>query len=204
MTKQLGLDCYYTHQGSHHIKQHTAEQLITYANKYPEKLKNKKMILLSRNPLDVMVSSYFQTIHRCGIPMTMHDFIRDNRHGIEKFIKFNLYWREKHPTTVVTYESLHANTQSTLKQVMSIYGANCSNEAIEKVVNMYSFDNMRKMELESSGFEKVYKHTNKNEPEAFKSRRGVVGGYVNYLNSQDIEYCNNKLDQCNYYTRIKQ
>jgi hypothetical protein len=202
MTKHLGLDCYYTHQGSHHIKQYTMPQLITYIERYPEKLLGKQMILLARNPLDVMVSSYFQTIHRCGMHMSMYDFIRDPRHGISKLIAFNLYWHENYPCKVVTYEDLHTNTLDTLKQVCFYYGHDCDDDALAEAIDKYRFDNMRKMELESTGFEKVFKHTNKAEPEAFKARRGVVGGYVDYLTQEDIDYCEAQLKAHNYFERM--
>lgn len=202
MTKHLGVDCYYTHQGSHHVARYTVPQIITYVERYPEKLIGKKLALLIRNPLDVMVSSYFQTIYRCGIPMSMHDFIRDPRHGIEKLIAFNLYWREKYPCEIVTYEDLHANTRNTLTQVCSYYGHDCADDALAESIEKYQFDNMRKMELESTGFEKVFKHTNKEEPEAFKARRGVVGGYVDYLTQEDIDYCEAQLKTHNYFERM--
>lgn len=221
MTKHLGVDCYYTHQGSQirkqypsgpqnspsytsvHVTRYTVPQIITYVERYPEKLTNKKLALLVRNPLDVMVSGYFQTIHRCGIPMSVHDFIRDPRHGISKLIAFNLYWREKYPCKVVTYEDLRTNTHNTLKQVCSYYGYECDDNAIAESIEKYKFDNMRKMELESMGFEKIFKNTTKDEPEAFKARRGVVGGYINYLTQEDIAYCEAQLKAHNYFERMQ-
>lgn len=202
MTVHLGINCYYTHQGSHHVARYTTSQIVNYVEKYPEKLSGKKIALLIRNPLDVMVSSYFQTIHRCGIPMKLYDFVRDPRHGIEKLITFNLYWRENYPCKIVSYEDLRTNTLETLKQVCMHYGYDCEDSGIAEAIEKYQFENMRKMELESTGFEKVFKHTNKLEPEAFKARRGVVGGYVDYLSQEDIDYCEAQLQAHSYFERM--
>jgi len=49
------------------------------------------------------------------------------------------------------------------------------------------------MELEGLAGHPSLMPRDKNDPESFKTRRGKVGGYVDYLTPQDIEFLDAKM-----------
>ena len=70
-----------------------------------------------------------------------------------------------------------------------------SDGVIDKAVKFASFENMRRMEEggEYSHLGVYLKPADRNDRESYKTRRGKVGGYMDYLNREDIEYLNKRM-----------
>jgi hypothetical protein len=49
------------------------------------------------------------------------------------------------------------------------------------------------MEITNTSPKSKLKPGDKNDPESYKTRRGKVGGYIDYLSSEEIEYLNQKM-----------
>jgi len=159
--------------------------------------RDKKVIFLYRDPKDVMVSSYFQATKR--IPEFTHytgtisEFVRSRGYGIKKLVTFYNLWHKNQNVPedflLIKYEDMHADTQKTLRLALEFIGVNdIKAEAIESAVNYASFSNMKKMEKGKEFTSKIMQSAKEEDSESYKVRKGKVGGYVDYLTPEDIEY----------------
>jgi hypothetical protein len=81
-----------------------------------------------------------------------------------------------------------------LRRVLHFIGIKDVQEnTIKKAVEFASFENMRNMEITNTSPKSKLKPGDKNDPESYKTRRGKVGGYIDYLSSEEIEYLNQKM-----------
>lgn len=168
-----------------------------------EKYKKHHIVFLVRDPRDTIVSAYIQMTRRQPEKEEKYEgsisqFIRDGRLGIRKILRFHSIWHENREVPLrfhlVRYEDLHAETFDTLSKVIKFIGTKTvSDSTISNAVEFGRFDNMQ--ELERLGklrgkYGKMLFPKDEKDTETFKVRRGKVGGYVDYLTPDDIEYCN--------------
>ncbi len=183
----------------------TPDELEKSKNQYA----GKKVIFLVRDPRDVIVSSYFELKHRSKlfsnnpqenqsdlIDQGLHDFIFQERSGIDTIIQYFNIWAENRQAPkaflLVRYEDLRAEPHRQLRQIMDFLGLDeISAQTIDQAVDFASFDNMRKMEMEEKYQSEMLKPANRLDENTFKTRKGKIKGYVDYLSSQEIA----KLDQ---------
>lgn len=180
-------------------------------NSYP-------VLFLFRNPLDVVVSSWFQFCYRIridsGLQISLSDFIRHPSYGIEKIVKFNLMYLEHVPSSSVkfaciNYELLVSHPALCLEQLLYFFSPcmSISRKNVSNIVLKYSFNNMkslerRKLKLDGSSFFGQVA-VNPSQPESFKVRKGVVCGYRDYLDEDDILFCKRVLSDHNYSSRLR-
>jgi len=209
MTNYIELNIPYTHQGTSSNLGYTFLQIKNQIEMYPEKLNN--ILFLHRDPRDVIISNYFQTVYRNGYGehLNLSDFIKKETYGIEKCIQFNLYIKELSVNKLsVSYEDLKKDTKEQLHKICKFFNYYVDDIKIEEAYNLFSFDKMKQREIEKDNsvntfdFTKIYKRTNRAKPESFKTRRGIVGGYKDYLSESDIKYCNDLLEQYYYFERM--
>lgn len=161
---------------------------------------DKKVIFLVRDPRDVIVSYYFQATQRdknfCGDIST---FIRHNRIGIDAVVRFMKMWFDNRNIPqdflLVRYEDLKRTPYFEFKKILSFLGLTTLSESeIKRIIKMTDFENMKKIEREGKlGFQ--LRPRDLDNPESYKVRRGEMGGYVNYLSSEDIDYLNSKIKE---------
>ena len=187
----------FDHDGSCNKDGNHLTALVGKKNKY----RNKKVIFLVRDPRDVVVSSYFEATKRKVVyEGKISDFIRHDCYGINKIIAFYNNWFNNRTIPkdflLIQYEELHKGPHSCLKKVMDFIGMeNADEDIINTAVEYSRFDNMKKLE------EKKFFKTNKlrpgnpDDPESFKVRKGIIGGYKEYLNPEDIEYADNVMQE---------
>jgi hypothetical protein len=188
-------------QGNNHNQSQnmSIEDIESYAIKMKSKFSSHNLILLHRDPRDTAVSSYFHLIEwpHFQYNKPMPEYLRDPLNGIEKVIKFNLLYKDllsDFNFIDVSYEEVSLNPVESLKKITTHFGYKFTDDALQKAVEDSSFATMRKREIAKRGQLK---------PEAFKTRRGVVGGYKDYLSKEDLDYCNDLLTQYNYMERMK-
>lgn len=171
------------------------------------KYRKKKIIFLLRDPRDVMVSLYFQATRRsCVLPKDypISDFIRGSSFGIDKMITFLNIWQrvfKKHIVPnylLIRYEDLHSNCYSQMEKIITFLGTPLVKDCLERAVIENLFENLRSKERNATIAENdnsygILKAKDVNDPESFKVRRGVIGGYVDYLSPEDVRYINEKL-----------
>jgi Sulfotransferase domain len=163
----------------------------------------KNIILLIRDPRDVMVSYYFQQTKRDkNFQGNISDFIRSDKFGIVKLLRFNSLWLDNqkyfNKFLILSYEKAYSDTFDSLRQTLEFMDVkDLSSSAIESAVKFSEFKNMKK--LEESSYFSGYVGSQQMIPrkfednDSFKTRKGKIGGYVDHLNSNDIEYISTKV-----------
>ncbi len=163
--------------------------------------RGKRVVLLVRDPRDVLVSYYFQYTRRgakerandAQFDGTISDFIRQDIGAVKSIVAFYNIWVRNRGVPksflLLRYEALHhepANEFRSLIEFLDLpdFGASARDNAIQ----FAKFENMRRLEETGALRNSRLRPTVAGDPEAFKVRRGVVGGYRDYLSADDIGY----------------
>lgn len=209
MLDQAGIFVHYTHAGADHrhcIHMDNLPQI-------KEKIRNKRVLFMIRDPRDTAVSGYFQASKRLNIYHgQLHDFIRDPHHGIEKIIRFNLAWLDAAASfrafSLISYEQLHADTARELERACHfLSGKKMAEHKILKAVEYGRFENMRALESSSAGnanYGGALNPGSNDDQDSFKTRRGKAGGWHDYFSSDDEAYANTILKKYDYAGRIEE
>lgn len=184
-----------------------------YLNKRQEFVKNKKIILLIREPKDVVVSYYFHVNKRDKIFSGSFDtFIKNNYLGIKKIMSFyqvcDWYLNNYPQILVVEYEKLKEDTFQEMSRILKFLEVTKKDKEIEKVIEATQFNKLQKMEKENfvhgtiQDFLKPVKIADK---DSYKVRRGKIGGYIDYLTPEEVNYCENIITKFPnpFYPKIK-
>ena len=151
----------------------------------------EKIVYLYRDPRDVMVSLYFQVTGRFkdffGYEGTISDFIRDEYFGAMHLRAFQTQWAEmckRRPVLQISYEACHQDLAGVLRSVLAHYELRVDDAAVSDACGRASFDQMRALEQGGAFSQPWLRPRN----EALKVRRGVVGGFRDYLSDEDLSY----------------
>jgi hypothetical protein len=168
-------------------------------------------IFLHRNPIDTVVSLYFQVQRkdlararaqhplrfalarwRGRLPPTdLEAFVRDARFGVETACRYNRAWIDfltpLEPTMVLSYEWLRANPAQGLEVLLDYIGHEPS-KTVAQIVEQSAFEAMQRNERSGklAGVAGMGV-ADANDPESGKVRRGEVKGYGRYLAPATIE-----------------
>ncbi len=188
-----------SHDDDPHYK--TPDELETDKAQY----RNQKVLLLVRDPRDAIVSIYFQYTRRkdkihAGDPEyqgSLQDFLDYERGSLATLLRFYQIWQknQKVPKAMLllSYEELHQNPLASLRRAFDFLGfPPLSAAALDFAVEEGAFENMRALEEARAGGP-LLKPADTNDPESYKTRRGAVGGYVNYLSPTDTEKIESRL-----------
>ena len=177
-----------------------------------ERYKTKKVIFLVRDPRDVVVSSYFEEQKRSHLfrenindrtqpdfVRSIHDFIFGQRGGIDTILKYYNIWAKNRSLAqdflLIRYEDMQADSPRELRRTLSFLGlGNIDDATIHDAVNFASFDNMRAMERKAKFKSGLLNPGDREDDESYKTRKGNVGGYKKYLNQDEIERINHKIE----------
>jgi len=124
---------------------------------------------------------------------SISDFIRSDKYGVNNIINFYNIWYENRTIPkeflLLRYEEMHKNTEEVLARTLKFLGLDeVDYHIIRKAVKFASFSNMKKMEKDNFFKRKAIRPVNINDDDSYKVRRGIVGGYYNYLSEEDIKY----------------
>lgn len=169
----------------------------------PEKLRDRRVLFLHRDPLDTAVSFYFQVTRKDFAPGTLRHFQRlaplwlggrlppssidafvlHPGYGVEAVCRFNRGWIDhlaaRPGSLIVTYEALRAEPRSGFAGVLEFVGGNLGK--LDDAVAAASFEAMRAREEARIGKRAGLLRPDRADAETRKVRRGKVGGYVDYL-----------------------
>ena len=171
------------------------EELSTDKSMY----KKHKVIFLVRDPRDVIISFYFQKRERRNnYNDDINRFIYERNGGVETIVKYyNIWFKQREVPEdflLLKYEDLVNNTQEELKKVLQFIGlVKIDDNAIKKAVEFSSFNNMRKLEEEDFFSDERLRARSKGDEGSFKTRKGKIGGYKDYLNEEEIKWINNMI-----------
>jgi hypothetical protein len=158
----------------------------------------KRVVLLVRHPLDALVSSWHQATRKVGtFDGDLEAFVADPVYGLDKFLRFYGLWApgvSAGSVHLLRYEDLRADPAGGLRGLLDFLDLAPEPDAIAQAVEFGSFDSMKRMEAEdkapvyeSSGLG-VFATGDRSDPDAFHVRRGVVGGYREYLSAESSEH----------------
>jgi len=183
------------------------EELQTSKGKFHD----KKVIFLVRDPRDVIVSSYFEMNKRgnlfginpyenrkAAFEGSLVEFINRREGGFDTIIQYYNIWAQNRAVPegflLVRYEDFKQNPVSELRRVVNFLGFTEVNDAVlSEAVEFASFDNMRKMESVGTFQSGVLNPADRGDQESYKTRKGKVGGYQDYLPREEAARLTNKM-----------
>jgi len=157
-----------------------------------------KLILMVRDPRDVMVSAYFhETRHKRRYSGDMPAFLRDGQFGIASVVRYLNGWAGSlsgREHVVVQYESLFGDAFDETQKVLRLLGCPIDSEQLTAAIDASRFEAMRESEIATG----IPGHNyDRGDPESLRMRRGKAHGYKEYLSATDEAYimahCRNNL-----------
>lgn len=166
-----------------------------------ERFRGKRVLLLIRDPRDVVVSFYHQLTRRTlGKPLqlSMHDFIHDPVLGIQRVVQFHSIWARTLPILqdllIVRYEDLLTDTANELQSVLQfLLIPGVDRTAIESAVEAGSANNLR--DLERRGLVDGMIVFNDNDGAGLKVRKAASGSAATELKPEDLAFLNTTLEE---------
>lgn len=166
----------------------TPDELVANKSEY----RGLKVIYLVRDIRDLAVSNYFEFTRRRGQQdHGISAYLRSRRGSVATMIQHYNIWAANRVVPadfhLVRYEELHADAEACLRDVLRFIGIpDVADATIRRAVDFGSFANMRHLELRGSIQHRGMLAGDLSDPESFKTRRGKIGGYVDYMGSDDI------------------
>jgi hypothetical protein len=173
-----------------------------------EKLAGKKVILLVRDPRDVIVSYYHHKSRReplrdfwwfqrkrkethSRFQGTLADFLAQDIGGFDTLLRYYAVWEQARHTPgaflLLRYEDMQADPAGQLRRVLDFIGlARITDAEVKEAVEYASFRNMQKIEAGEEVKSFKLKAGDVNDPNSYKVRRGKVGGYRDELTPEQI------------------
>ncbi len=163
---------------------------------------DRRVVLLVRDPRDVAVSSYFQRRYR---PNPRKDGLRDldveEGSSMFEFVEAhmrhivdwqNLWFRELDRVRaglLVRYEDLRGETPDQLARIVRFLGAEPEPAWVQEAVDFARFDNLKRLEADRAfgANDRRFQAGDVANPDSYKVRRGVVGGYRDYFDDEQVE-----------------
>lgn len=169
-----------------------------------EDFRERRVLLLVRDPRDISVSQYFQWAHRMsahkkwingypphGASLTVWQFVAEHEAGLDRTLRFLDLWAEARARLpriqVIRYEDLRASPEVELRRALEFLGADPDPESIGDAVEYARFENMRQLEdqggrVAASGRRLV--PGRRGQADSYKVRRAKVGGWRDYFDEE--------------------
>ena len=167
--------------------------------------RDEDVTLLVRDPRDVVVSWFFEKTrryatvwgHSADSSADLSEFVR-SEFGIALVIRWMQDWGEQLdvPGRVrfFRYEDFRADPVTSARGLLDWLGvAPVDETALDEAVAASSFDAMRSLEASGRARSPRLQPADPDDPESFKLRRGVVGGYRDYLAAADIAHIEERM-----------
>jgi hypothetical protein len=159
----------------------------------------RKVVLLVRDPRDVEVSAFFHVSYRMdpqkkkiyqheasGKAEDLFDYLRGKFSRGRNALSFLNLWAgmaRRDNVLIVRYEDLKADTEAQLRRICEFIGVAASDDCLRHAAQRASFSAMKKGERDGSFSHRDsrFGSRGRQEDDAFKVRRGKIGGYRDYL-----------------------
>lgn len=168
----------------------------------PELWRARKVIFISRDPKDVLVSAWHHARYRQSCYLGPIDkFVRSSYAGIDKLLTaHNRWWQHREQSTsslVLSYEQMHVDLAGTLRETLRFVGWPVDEARIARAVEASSFASMRAAEsnkaLEHKSLREHSATQNRGDDRARKVRSGKVGGHREHLSPSDVAYIDERV-----------
>jgi hypothetical protein len=150
-----------------------------------------KVIYMTRNPGDVLISLYHQVTGRFGdifeYTGTISDFVRDDYFGAQPLRQFREMWKElgADPKCLVCkYEDFHRDTERSLKRLLDYLEVPVDTQRVRAAVSQGQFDKMQAVELRDTFPDPWLRPRNG----ALKVRSGRMEAYRLALDATDVRH----------------
>jgi hypothetical protein len=158
----------------------------------------KTVVLLIRDPRDVVISYYFQASRRRErFDGTPGQFLRHPVGSLDTIVAYYNAWADGRAAParflLVRYEDLHRDAGGELERVLTCLGHRPQRGAVERAVEFASFDSMRALERRNAFRSTRLRPADSADPESFKTRKGKVGGHRDYLSAEDLDYLERRI-----------
>lgn len=152
-------------------------------------LARKKLLFLTRDPRDVIVSLYAHRVHRDrNWEGPLEAFIDANEGGLPTILRYYQLWNEflagHDEAVVLRYEAIHTDPAGALAMVLRHLGQPVDVEALNACIEESAFDRLKRMEARSEFRSGRLSARNLDNPQAAKVRRGRVGGFAEDLDAE--------------------
>ncbi|WP_137388016.1 sulfotransferase domain-containing protein [Rhodoligotrophos defluvii] len=198
MLHDLRLDPRFTHAASKPGLALTPAQMLAYNRR----LHDQRILHLVREPRDVMVSYYHHLTASGRWQGSLKDMIRDERHGFARILAFDQAVRRDRANyrsyLEMSYEAMRADPVAGLTAVTRFLGARHLPEPrIRQVVAAYEFSKMKEKERSGELAKRFGARfvSGTDSDSAMTVRRGVIGGYADMLDDEDLAYCDALLER---------
>ncbi len=170
-----------------------------------EDFRDRRILLLVRDPRDVAVSQYFQWKFRMSShkrwlnryppiadDLTIWQFVSEHEAGLDRAIRFLDLWTEAtsklEAIEVVRYEDMRTDPESALHRVLQFLGADPDQAGVRDAVEYSRFENMRRLEDQSqvSASGRRMLPGQRGKSDSYKVRRAKVGGWRDYFDAEQI------------------
>ena len=141
-------------------------------------------ILVLRNPHDILVSYFFHLRPKRSIKT----FIQNQLPNLMTYLN---QWANRNPACVVSYEELYSGTFDSLSSIIKCLDIDIIDKMLVNAIEASTFKRMVKLEIKNNGVLGLNKEIN--NPEKRRMRRGVIYGYKDYLDTEDIQIIDNAL-----------
>ena len=197
----------FEHDGDPHFKR--AEELHQDRSYFADDY----VVLMARDPRDVMVSLYFEmtrrthfyeewgfdtsAIEKRGTPISK--FIRGSVGRLDALLRYYGLWaaesRRVKRFLLVRYERMCQEPGEVLREVLELADLPVDRQLVTRSVERCSFERMRTDESSNTFESLTMTPADPSDPDSFKVRRGKVGGYVDYLSAEDIAWLDERCRQ---------
>jgi hypothetical protein len=163
----------------------------------PKERLQKKIILMARDPRDVIVSLYFHLSKRPHVfrwtPQPMCEMLRDPAFGIGHVIDLmNAWLAEWHGQPnfkLLRYKDCKADAAGEFRKLLDFLGLpSVDDSALAHALEFSRFENMQAMEASGQFHEDALCAGNLDDVDSFKTRRGKVGGFRDYFDPEDLAF----------------
>ncbi len=203
MLSDLGINAKFSHAGAAYRHRFGPQAVCSNIERY----RNRRVVLLVRDPLDTIVSNYFQATMTDGVFVgDMKAFLRDPQWGLARLLAFNAGWYEARDRFrgfhLARYEIMVEQTATELAKIVDFMGIpRIERRDIEASADRNRFEDMKRREVAGELYERFGDRFSPGGPaddEGLKVRRGKIGGYRDYLDNDDIAYAQNLIRDSRY------
>lgn len=203
----------YTHDlWEHRAKEHFGERLRGKWLIPSADARRKPILLVVRDPRDVMVSLFFHLQKRSGtFRGDLPALLRHRTFGVRRVVAIMNRWLDEwrdHPHLhLLRYEDARRDPVAAFGDALRFLlpDYELDRDLLARAVEIASFENMRRLEggdatapgagLVSDLHQEALRPGKADDPDSFKVRRGKVGGYLDYLSRPDVAYLSRALER---------
>lgn len=168
-------------------------------------VKRSRVILIVRDPRDVLVSYYFDSTKRSKKDIykkfTIKTMLRDEVYGINNIVMYMNQWHKSGSRfknyIFIKYEDLKKDPEEEFGKIISFTHPKeeVNKKALKKTIQFSSFENMQSMERNGAIQKSYLKPSDKADANSYKVRKGKVGGFLEHFDEEDLLYAKRAMEK---------